>query len=48
VWDLASNRESAKLHGHLAKITCLNSDCTGSNILVTGSEDTKIKVWDLR
>ena len=29
VWDLASKKESAKLVGHMTKITCLNSDCTG-------------------
>ena len=48
MWDLATKKEMAKLQGHLTKCTCLNSDSMGGNILVTGSEDTKAKVWDLR
>eukprot|EP00347_Sterkiella_histriomuscorum_P009360 403341515 len=48
VWDLASKREIAKLQGHMTKTTCLNSDQMGGTVLVSGSEDTKVKVWDLR
>lgn len=47
IWDLATKKELAKLVGHMTKTTCLNSDY-GGKILVTGSEDTKVKVWDLR
>jgi WD40 repeat protein len=48
IWDLATKKEVAKLQGHLTKTTCLNSDQMGNTVLVTGSEDTKVKVWDLR
>jgi len=48
MWDLSTKKEIAKFQGHLTKCTCLCSDTISSNILVTGSEDTKAKVWDLR
>ena len=49
IWDLATKKELAKLQGHATKCTSLGCDNTGiGNLLVTGSEDTKIKVWDLR
>ena len=48
MWDLDSKKEVVKLLGHQTKCTCLISDPNGQNILVTGSEDTKIKVWDTR
>lgn len=49
IWELNTKKEIAKLQGHGTKCTCLGSDNMGSaNLLVTGSEDTKVKVWDLR
>ena len=48
VWDLASARETIRLKGHLTACTCLAGDNQGGVTLVTGSEDTKVKVWDLR
>lgn len=32
----------------MTKCTCLHSDQMNGTIIVTGSEDTKVKVWDLR
>jgi WD40 repeat protein len=48
MWDLPSIKEVAKLQGHQTKCTCIYSDMQEQSILVTGSEDTKAKVWDLR
>jgi WD40 repeat protein len=47
-WDLATKKEVAKLQGHSTRTTCLHSDTMGGYTLVTGSQDTKAKVWDLR
>jgi WD40 repeat protein len=48
IWDLTTSKEVAKLQGHITRCTCLNSDMMGQGILVTGSEDTRVKVWDVR
>jgi WD40 repeat protein len=48
VWDLASARETAKLKGHLTACTCLSGDNQSGTMMVTGSEDTNVKIWDLR
>jgi katanin p80 WD40 repeat-containing subunit B1 len=48
VWDLDSKKEVVKLLGHQTKCTSLVSNGVTLNELVTGSEDTKIKVWDTR
>ena len=48
VWDLASARETAKLKGHMTACTCLSGDNQNGTMLVTGSEDTNVKIWDLR
>lgn len=47
-WDLAKKTDVAKFLGHQARITCLHYDQWGQNLLVTGSDDTKVKVWDVR
>ena len=46
VWDLESQSDLYRLQGHLTKCTALAND--GSEILVTGSQDCKVKVWDQR
>ena len=48
LWDLSTSKEITKLQGHLTKTTCLHSDTMGGSVLVSGSEDTKAKVWDWR
>lgn len=48
MWDLATKKESLKLQGHQTRCTCIFSDPYEGRMLVTGSEDTKVKVWDLR
>lgn len=48
MWDLDKRSEIVKLQGHQTKCTCLNYDGMGSSILVSGSEDTRVKVWDVR
>ena len=30
------------------KCTSLNHDMSGNNVLISGSEDTNVKVWDVR
>lgn len=34
--------------GHKTMVNCLAGDNSMGNIVVTGSEDTKAKVWDIR
>ena len=48
VWDLSTRKEVGKLQGHSTRVTCLSSDVMGQGMLVTGSEDTRVKVWDIR
>lgn len=48
VWDLASKKELTKLLGHQTKCSCIYGDPMEGRLLVTGSDDTKVKVWDLR
>ena len=48
MWDLASARETMRLKGHLAACTCLAGDNQSAQLLVTGSEDSNVKIWDLR
>jgi len=47
VWDLETQSEACKLVGHMTTCTALaRSD--GDQFLVTGSKDTKVKLWDTR
>lgn len=48
MWDLAIAKDIIKLKGHLTATTCVAGDNMKGEIVVTGSEDTKVKVWDLR
>ena len=47
-WDLQVAKEVAKLKGHMTACTCLSGDNGNGNMLITGSVDTNVKVWDLR
>lgn len=47
VWDVPRQRSSAKLSGHATAPTVFAFD-RANNLLISGGEDTKIKVWDLR
>ena len=51
MWDLTIAKETAKLKGHLTSTTCLTGESGSGSpgyMVVTGSEDTNLKVWDLR
>jgi WD40 repeat protein len=37
-----------KLKGHLTACTCIAGDTINGNLIVTGSDDTNAKVWDIR
>ena len=49
-WDLSSSKYSIKLPGHLT--TCnfieVSQEAEDSHLLLTGSGDTNVKVWDIR
>lgn len=44
VWNLASGKCTGLLEGHAASVRCLQLE---DSIVVTGSTDAKLKVWDL-
>ena len=44
VWNLATGRCTGLLEGHVASVQCLQLE---DSIVVTGSTDAKLKVWDL-
>lgn len=48
IWDLTKQSLSQSLKGHLTACTCVVGDTIGGTTLVTGSDDTNAKVWDLR
>ena len=49
-WDLTSTKYSVKLAGHLT--TCnfvhISPEPQEAHLLITGSGDTNVKVWDIR
>lgn len=47
VWDLNHGGQVGELPGHLATVNCMQLDKTNSNMLITGSKDATMKLWDL-
>lgn len=49
-WDLSSSKYSIKLSGHLTTCNFLqvSTDEEDANLLITGSGDTNVRVWDVR
>jgi len=47
VWDAQNGDELLSLKGHTGTVTCVAFSPDGARI-VTGSEDTTLKVWDTR
>lgn len=47
VWDVPRQKSTAKLSGHATAPTVFVYD-NANSFLISGGEDTKIKVWDLR
>ncbi|KIK70369.1 hypothetical protein GYMLUDRAFT_65603 [Collybiopsis luxurians FD-317 M1] len=45
VWDLFSGTELGRLRGHTGTIKCIQVEDT---VCVTGSEDSSVRLWDLR
>lgn len=49
MWDVNTNKSIAKMSGHLTGCTCLQTERSGNpNVLVSGSSDTNVKLWDTR
>jgi len=47
-WDLHHQKKKMVLSGHMSDVSCIGNDPYGDTYLVSGSCDTKIKIWDLR
>ncbi|CAI4034792.1 hypothetical protein SMKI_11G2430 [Saccharomyces mikatae IFO 1815] len=47
VWDLKSGGQVGELPGHLATVNCMQLDAANHNMLITGSKDATLKLWDL-
>jgi WD40 repeat protein len=47
VWDVKDGKKRSELGGHGDKITSLEF-CNNANMLVTGSLDRTVKLWDLK
>ncbi|KAJ3754053.1 WD40-repeat-containing domain protein [Lentinula raphanica] len=45
VWDLLSGSESGRLRGHIGTVKCIQVE---DMVCVTGSEDSSVRLWDLR
>ncbi|KAF9072680.1 WD40-repeat-containing domain protein [Rhodocollybia butyracea] len=45
VWDLFSGTELGRLRGHTGVVKCIQVEDT---VCVTGSEDSSVRLWDLR
>jgi WD40 repeat protein len=45
VWDLATASDVVKFQGHLTACTAMASS-ENEDWLVSGSQDTKVKLWD--
>ncbi|CAE7194599.1 unnamed protein product [Rhizoctonia solani] len=49
VWDLAANRRIVNISAHKHDVnSCCWADTASGNVLISGSDDTMIKVWDRR
>ena len=48
VWDLSTGKDILKLKGHMAQCTHIDSDSNNGFTVATCSEDTNVKIWDLR
>ncbi|CAI1553487.1 hypothetical protein SEUBUCD646_0K02540 [Saccharomyces eubayanus] len=47
VWDLNHGEQAGELPGHLATVNCMQMDRVNYNMLITGSKDATLKIWDL-
>lgn len=45
VWDLLSGQEIGRLRGHVGTVKCLQVE---DHVCLTGSEDSTVRLWDLR
>ncbi|RDX51000.1 WD40 repeat-like protein [Lentinus brumalis] len=49
VYDLLADRRTVKIKGHTDDVnTCCWADTASGNVLISGSDDTFVKVWDRR
>ncbi|KAL3857333.1 hypothetical protein ACJMK2_012011 [Sinanodonta woodiana] len=48
LYDLISDKLVTSLYGHTWKLTCINLEHSPPNMLVTGSTDRKIRIYDMR
>ena len=49
-WDLAGMRAASKLTGHLTTCLCVTPgrQATTDSYIVSGANDTQVKLWDTR
>lgn len=48
VWDLEQGQQIAVLKGHAEVVTSLKFNPKAMSVLASGSEDTTVKIWDIR
>lgn len=48
LWDMRERLPTASIEAHMAEIMCVDSSPFDSNLLVTGSADRSVAVWDTR
>lgn len=48
VWDMASGLRIRKLKGHTAFVNCVSAARRGDPLLVSGADDSCVRLWDAR
>jgi histone-binding protein RBBP4 len=48
MWDLRYKQPTSNIEAHMAEIMCVDASPFDPNLLITGSADRSIAVWDTR
>lgn len=47
LWDVATAKTLRRFDGHTARVNCVTFNAE-ANVMITGSFDAKVRLWDLR